>query len=212
VIKFTLLTDGSSDKVLLPILKWTIRQHRAAQPIEDQFADLRLLHRPPETLADKIVRSIELYPCQILFVHRDSEKATHQTRKEEIYQAFNQASEKLRDIPPLICIVPIRMQEAWLLFDEQAIRNASGNPNGKITLELPVLREVENMPNPKSLMYSLLSRASELHGRRLKDFNSAKQAHRVAELIDNFEPLRQLSAFQLFEDDLQQMLNIYFPI
>ena len=32
---------------------------------------------------------------------------------------------------PAICVIPVRMQEAWLLFDEIAIRHAAGNPHGR---------------------------------------------------------------------------------
>jgi RNAse (barnase) inhibitor barstar len=212
VIKFTLLSEGSSDRVLLPLLKWLIREHRPAYPIEDQFADLRFLHKPPDNLVDKIVSSIKLYPCHILFVHKDTDRSTYQARKEEIYAAFQQASEQLLEIPQAICVVPKRMQEAWLLFDEQAIRNAAGNPNGTVQLNLPPLQDVESIPDPKLVLHSLLRRSSELHGRRLKDFNPSKQAHRVSEQIDNFEPLRELPAFQNFEMDLLNLLDEFYPL
>jgi len=103
------------------------------------------------------------------------------------------------------------MQEAWLLFNEHAIRAASGNPNGRILLNLPSLQEVEDIPDPKRVLHSLLKHASELHGRRLKDFNPSKQAHRVSEQIDDFHPLRQLSAFQVLENELSDLLDEYFP-
>jgi hypothetical protein len=40
---------------------------------------------------------------------------------------------------PVVCVVPVRMMEAWLLIDEMAIRRVAGNPNGRIPIELPVL-------------------------------------------------------------------------
>ena len=211
MITITLLSEGNSDRVLLPILKWLIRQHRPDFPIEDQFADLRYLHKPPDNLTDKIVRSLELYPCQILFIHKDMDRETHEVRREEIHNALERAREQLSDTPPIICVVPKRMQEAWLLLNEHAIRTAAGNPNGRASLSLPSLQEIERIPDPKKKLHDLLKHASELHGRRLKEFNPSKQAHRVSEQINDFSPLRQLSAFEQFEADLSNLLDEQFP-
>ena len=38
------------------------------------------------------------------------------------------------------------MTEAWLLFDESAIRVVAGNPNGKNPLNIPDLSVVEQIP------------------------------------------------------------------
>ncbi len=63
-----------------------------------------------------------------------------------------------------ILIVPVRMQEPWLLFDEQAIRWAAGNPGGKTALALPRLTQLESLPDPKETLYGLLVTASEHPG------------------------------------------------
>jgi len=93
------------------------------------------------------------------------------------------------------------MLEAWLLFDRAAIRRAAGNPNGAMPLELPELSRVEELPDPKAVLHSLLQEASGLKGRRLN--NLRVPVRRVAALIDGFAPLRRLSAFQRLEKDVQ---------
>ena len=98
------------------------------------------------------------------------------------------------------------MQEAWMLIDENAIRIAAGNPNGTVALRLPRLQEIENLAEPKNLLHELLRNASELTGRRLKKFSASANAHRVAELIEDWKPLRKLSAFIEFEAELDQVL------
>jgi len=87
------------------------------------------------------------------------------------------------------------MTEAWLFFEEQAIRTAAGNSHGRELLDLPPPRKIESLPDPKSLLYDLLRSASGLRGRRLNNMPVSVYAARVSELIEDFSPLRQLSAF-----------------
>jgi len=195
-IRYTLLTDGSSDRALLPIISWLLRQHCPEFAIQPEWADLYRLPEKPKQLADRIRCSIELYPCDVLFVHRDAEKIEWIQRIKEIKNALNGI-----DHPPTVCVVPVRMTEAWLLHDEKAIRQAAGNPNGKQQLALPKMTNVENFPDPKQILHELLLSAGGQTSRRRKPDISGF-AIRVAELIDSFEPLRQLTAFSQFEDEL----------
>ncbi len=47
------------------------------------------------------------------------------------------ALESMEGIPVTVPIVPVTMTEAWLLFDERAIRRAADNPAGENSLQLP---------------------------------------------------------------------------
>src|SRR5437879_3835577 len=128
-LRYTLLAEGSSDRALIPILNWTLRQHTVNRAIQAEWADLWRLPERPRTLADKMEKSVELYPCDLLFVHRDADNEVIQVRVDEI----NRAAEivRARDVAlPIVCVIPVRTQEAWLLLDEMAIRKAVGNPNG----------------------------------------------------------------------------------
>ena len=98
--------------------------------------------------------------------------------------------------------MPVRMTEAWLLVDEQAIRSAASNPNGKNDLSMPGLDRLENIPNPKNMLFEKLKLASELPTGRLRKFRPETRRHRVAELISDYSQLRNLSAFVKFEGDL----------
>lgn len=98
------------------------------------------------------------------------------------------------------------MQEAWLLFDEEILRRAAGNPYARIVLKLPALVKLEQLPDPKSILYDLLREAGELHGRRRKQMPLNKHARRIAELADDFKPLRALSAFQALEREIKQTI------
>jgi hypothetical protein len=201
-IRYTLLSDGSSDKALIPILTWLLRHYFGNCAIDPNYADLRRLPRPPRNFSKRIITAVELFPCDLLFVHRDAEDQNRQMRKNEIEHAIFRASEAMT-LPHVICVIPVRMGEAWLLFDEDAIRRASGNPNGHIPLDLPNIANLETLPNPKKILYELLQKACELRGRRLRKLNTNKCTHLVAEFIEDFASLRQLSAFIALELDVQ---------
>jgi hypothetical protein len=196
-----LVTDGASDRALLPILTWLLRQHslRAFQP---QWADLRALRHPPKSLEEKISASLELYPCDLLFVHRDAEREPRDVRVAEIRRCL-----KAHAQPPTVCVVPVRMQEAWLLFDEATLRLAADNPRGESRLSLPPLHRLEEIPDPKGLLHELLYQASGLRPGRLSRFHPAARTHRVAELIEDFSPLRGLPAFQALEIEVSTLMK-----
>jgi hypothetical protein len=98
------------------------------------------------------------------------------------------------------------MQEAWLLFDEAVIRLAADNPRGRVSLEIPPMEKLEEVADPKDLLWRALMTASGLRPGRRHRFLPAARIHRVAELIDDFSPLRKLSAFQALEEDLRATL------
>lgn len=204
-LRYTLVADGSSDVALLPILTWLLRQNGVDLAIQATWADLRRLPTPPRALRDRIALALELYPCDLLFVHRDAEGQSLSVRQDEIEQAIRAIGVQIS--VPHVCVIPVRMTEAWLLFDEAAIRQAAGNRLGRAPLALPPLDQVEQEPDPKSLLYEALRTASGLQGRRLRQFNVAQAALRVADLIADFAPLRRLSAFQALENDLCEVLR-----
>ena len=203
-LRYTLVADGSSDRALLPILTWLLRQCCGALPIQAEFADLRLLPRPPKELSERINRSVELYPCDLLFVHRDAENAPIEEREAEIRKALEESS--VEGSVRVVCVVPVRMQEAWLLIDEAALRRAAGNPNGTQPLSMPDVQRLEELPDPKQLIRDLLRQASELQGRRLERFNWRSSAHRVAEMISDFSVLYRLAAFQRLAAEVERVV------
>jgi hypothetical protein len=208
-LTYTLLSDGSSDQALLPILTWLLRAQGLRSAIQPEWADLRYLPRPPRTLPERIGRTLELYPCDVLFVHRDAEAASPDVRAAEILQAIETVIQQQVPVPPRVCVIPVRMQEAWLLFDETAIRSAAGNRHGTMPLALPPMDTLEQLPDPKRVLYDLLRAASGLTGRRRRQFRAQKHTRRVAEFINDFSVLRALSAFNRLEADIGQIVHAH---
>ena len=201
-LRFTLLGDGSSDEALKRHIEWLIRENVASDvAIDSHWADLRAVKPRPEGLRARIEKTIELYPSDLLFVHRDAEKEPPEKRFEEIWKASRTIIGTSVPVP----VVPVKMSEAWLLCDELAIRKAAGNPNGDEPLNIPKLSELEKLPDPKSTLQHALRCASGLTGRRLRGFKP--HARLVANYLTDFASLRQLSAFQQLESDLKSVLR-----
>src|SRR6202521_4937934 len=206
LFRYTLLADGSSDRSLLPILKWVLAQVPGlrSRGVVAQVADLRNVDPRPQTLTERLGIAIRDAPCELLFVHRDAERQPLAERVQEVRDAALQAS--LSDFVP---VVPVRMTEAWLLIDPRAIRAAADNPNGQARFDLPALNRIEDLRDPKDRLHSCLRTASGKRGRRLYQFERRLQerVQRVASLIDDFSALRQLGAFLAFEHATQQAVR-----
>lgn len=204
--RFTLLSDGSSDKALIPHLIWLLKHNGLNQPIVSEWADLSRLREKPKNLTERIEMSIQLYPCDLIFIHRDAERENPDNRRLEVENALAQLRKSL-EVPVAICVIPVRMQEAWLLFDKDAIRRASGNPFGSVKIDLPKLKKTENLPDPKQVLHGLLKIASENSGRKLKQFPVRHSAGQVSEYIEDFSPLRELPAFQKLESNIKIFID-----
>lgn len=200
VLQYTLVTDGPSDRLLKFPIEWLL-ERLTSLDFDGEWANPAIFGKG-EKLAGRLAAALESYPCQLLFVHRDAERGPRELRVAEIENAIRNLSSP----PPAVCVVPVRMTEAWLLIDEQALREASSNPNSQISLKVPALRTLESLPNPKQTLYNLLERASGLNKRRLRRFRKRQARQRLAELIDDYSPLDQLSAFRCFHTDLKQVL------
>lgn len=192
-LTYTLIADGSSDRALIPIIDWSLDQI-ADLRYTSQYAEVSL--KKSEGLFRRAEEAIKFYECDILLVHRDAETLSIDRRIEEIRSHLSKLGK------PYVPVVPVRMTEAWLLVDEQAIRSAANNPNGKAELDMPRVDRLEDIPDPKNMLFEKLKLASELPPGRLRKFRPESCCHRVAELISDFSQLRNLSAFVQFEDDL----------
>ena len=203
-LRCTLLTDGPTDRALRPILQWVLRQ-QVPFGVNLEWADLRRLPRPPKDLAQKVERAVDLFPCDLLFVHRDAEGEPRERRVEEIETAL--AKVDSWDRGRTVAVVPARMTEAWLLIDEAALRSAAGNPRGSVPLSMPAVQQLEGLPDPKGMLNDLLRIATDLPTRRLHRFNVSQAVHRLAWDIQDYSPLRELSAFRALEQDVGQIVT-----
>ena len=153
-------------------------------------------------LAKRIQSAVGTFPCDLLLVHRDADGTERNVREREVRDAATSAG-LLQT--PVVCLIPVRETEAWLLLEEKAIRQAAGHPNGRRDLGLPPPADIESTNQPKERLKKALVEAAELSGRRLKKFRIEVAVSRIAELM-NPTTLRQLPAFVAFERDLSLSL------
>ena len=196
---YTLVADGPSDEVLVPILNWSLRQNNV-QSVSAQWADFRRIRRP-SNFEQRLRIAVELYPCDVLFVHRDAEAQSPELRRAEIAGSLNWLE------IPHVPVIPVRMTEAWLLADETAIRCAAGNPNGTEALNLPELRRLEEVPDPKEVLYDALVAASGLNARRRNKFPAQQRVPglRITSMI--FSRLNGLSAFRELQENIRRVIG-----
>jgi hypothetical protein len=198
---FTLVSEGTSDENLIPILEWAVRE-QGVDVVQGQFARWDLLPNKPTTVAEKIIAGLALYECDLLFVHRDADQHDPRPRRNEIGCAVTEAKAFQHFNTPSLPVIPIRETEAWLLIEEKAIRMAANHPNGKNDLKLPSLKRIEKNSDPKKELERVLRTATEWSPQRLKRFDVNAAKARVVDHISNFALLRKLSAFQILEADL----------
>jgi len=211
-LTYTLVSDGASDRALIPILTWALRRQGYDGPLDPQWADLRRLKSPPSDLGLKVQWSLELYPCDLLFIHRDAEGQPLAEREQEITRVVQAVKPEF--LPPFVPVVPVRMMEAWLLIEEAAIRSAAGNPNGDNELDLPIVSRLENLPNPKGVLHNLIREASGLGAHRRQQLKVGQLVYRIADLVNNFSPLESMPAFARFSAELRHVLqdNGFCPV
>jgi hypothetical protein len=119
------------------------------------------------TLSKKLNAALRGTPdAKRLFIHRDADGRSPTARYTEIAQAIESLGVSIPYAPTGhdMGVVPVQETEAWLLLDEKAIRDVAEKPTGRVRLNLPSPKQVENIANPKERLKEALAKASGLKG------------------------------------------------
>lgn len=188
-LSFCVVADGGTDRVLVPIIQWAIH---TLDP------DVEILEPAFSKRTSSVADFLDAYQpeAMLTFLHRDAESKS----------LYERLGEFPRDAPDeIVPVVPVRMSEAWILFDGSAIARAADRPSYRVTV--PEIAELERLADPKSRLEELLLEAAgSPTGRQLKKFNRSIVDRRVsvASLIPDFSPLTALSAFAQFQRTLAE--------
>jgi hypothetical protein len=141
----------------------------------------------------------------VVFVHRDAEAQDPERRYAEAQAGVDAVRPGLAHVT----VVPIRMTEAWLLVDEQAIRRVAGRPASTMPLGLPDIRRVEMIPDPKATLARALEVAAGCTGRRRERFVRDFGEHRrlLLERLDHAGPVTRLESWRRLETDIVATLR-----
>lgn len=186
---WALVADGGTDRMLVPIIQWAI--HRLDPEVEILEPEFR---KRAGSVGDFLAEFSS--GSMLAFVHRDAETESVDQRLAEFEGVSG------NDIVP---VIPVRMSEAWLLINAQAIASAAGQPDAQVSL--PRLADLESIADPKRVLGDLLYEAAgSPTGRRAKQFHRDQISRRVsvARHISDFSPLENLSAFRRFQEALEE--------
>jgi hypothetical protein len=197
------VAEGSSDAPLAAIVESLFLERgfivRLSAP------DFSRLERTPKDVRSRVSTGLTLLEssADVVVVHRDADNVGADVRLREIERAMLEVGREFALVP----VIPVRMTEAWLLLDEQAIRQVAGNPNGRVKLALPTLREVERVADPKTHLRDCLLAASDAAGRRRDMVRNRFPQHRrqLLERLDPNGPVSSLKAWQTLVDAIEQV-------
>lgn len=161
-IRFLFIGEGSFDEFLVPHLRrcCILAGADEAEGITIPFS--RLGNHIGHKISEKLEFALEYEPnVNLLFIHRDADSEDFEPRYEEIRTAVSEVA----DLPNYVPVIPVQETEAWLLLDEQAIRNVAENPKGVVQLDIPNASQVENISSPKEYLYAAILQASGQTGR-----------------------------------------------
>lgn len=186
-VSFVFIGEGTSDYPLVGILRELIRRSGAdeVQGLQRQW---------PGSSHEKLAKLVKeaAAPYDLVFLHRDADSTDPGPRTEEVRRAL--AEHELKGVP----VVPVQETEAWLLTDEQAIRDVVGRSRGRADLGLPGLKRIEQTKDPKEVLAAACVRASEASGRRLKQARSRfnDQRRTLLDRLDLDGPVTELASFR----------------
>ncbi|SMC06822.1 protein of unknown function [Rubrobacter radiotolerans DSM 5868] len=198
--------EGPFDERLVPHLRrcCVLAGADEADGITVPFTKLegRIGHSIPEKLAAALKYESDV---NLLIVHRDSDSRDPEPRYEEIHRAVSEVSHSLKYVP----VVPIQETEAWLLLDEQAIRNIADNPRGTIQLNLPAANRVEDIPSPKEFLHRTILKASEQTGRRYRRIEQkiSQKCGLMLDALDPEGPVKDVPSWRRMFVDLKSAIS-----
>lgn len=186
-------------------IEWLLTQH-CRDGFGGEWANPGALQDRSRDLNVRFAQVAMAYQCDLAFVHRDTDTFSYSDRHTEISDALSLSGYS----SPAVCVIPVRMTEAWFLFDEQAIRRAAGNLNSRARLNLPSHAEAQRRADPKSLLEEALVTASELSGRKLEQFRRdiGRRKRLVSTHINDYSELRAHESFRSLESELVAILRL----
>ncbi|HEU5230856.1 MAG TPA: DUF4276 family protein, partial [Ktedonobacteraceae bacterium] len=173
-VAVALYAEGPTDQLFLPeVIHRTVKQNlnRSGQqsidvkPV-DPISFSKTGMKQDECILQAARRAANY---NILIVHAD---ADHRTEEKALKERFNPGYLLVQQAQEHVCrcvlpIVPVRMTEAWMLADPEALRAALGTSKNAQELGLPLKAKlVENDSDPKQTLKMIVGKANTHRSRQ----------------------------------------------
>ena len=215
-LALALFAEGPTDHEFLPRvifrLATEVSSQLSDQPVEIAEQFIRpapiprragALSRPEKvaTLFGSAMGSVDL-----LFIHADGQGDTNSAYDERVRPCCNLLHERFPENRfECVGIIPVRETEAWAIADVRAVTRALGTTKSARDLGLPnSARTAENTIDPKAVLRNAQDIA---RGHRRQGRARANSIHAVLGETVGFAILREMRAFQTFENQLRAALQ-----
>ena len=212
-LTMTLFPEGATDArfltALIPRVVVAMLHERGRQELD--VLPPRVVFSKKEKRLDKIVDVAEqAYGSHLLLIHADADS---QTAVPALRERIQPGVEKvLQSVPThelcrhIVPIVPIHMQEAWLLADGEMLCDQIGTNVPLSALSIPAKpHQIETLADPKTELKRIVDQATESRSRRRRPFDIGSLYTPLGERID-LTKLGKLPAYQQFWADLAKAL------
>jgi hypothetical protein len=209
-VSIALYREGNSDDYFLPpLIRRTTEQlvgSRARYDIDIQ--DIMVVNERERIVGpynQRVIRAAEIaYGYDILVLHQDADNRL----PDQALRDFAEARDHVHACQQPVCVhlaplIPIKMIEAWILADADAVLAVTKSHVAKSNLGLPDQpHQVEAIEQPKLALKKAINIA---HGKRKRNQLSTKLLFtELAEIID-LDVLVKVPSYHRFKTDLEQM-------
>jgi hypothetical protein len=211
VLVLALYAEGTVDtRFLPPIIQRTsemILMH-CGQSVVD-IPEPIIVSKKHNSLDQAILQaSREVRGCHVLLIHNDADSRTFERARRERFEPgfalVQQCSEEVcRNLVP---VIPIRMTEAWMLVDVDALCGVLGTNLSPQMLELPSRAAlVESVTDPKNTLNEVMRKVNAGRSQRRQHISLNTRYELLARRID-LNRLIHVPSYKSFVDDLTSTL------
>jgi hypothetical protein len=216
-VTLALYAEGTTDGDFLPKII-----ERTTKSILSQHSSQTIQVRLPYSKCNKPVEIVKRDQCILyvaretasydaLIIHSDGDHRGYEQTLSELFQPGKKlvldAKDRNEDIcADLVPLIPVRMTEAWMLADSDALCTVLGKKVEARTLGIPTKAKlVEKELNPKKALDHAIQVAYPHQSRDWKRFK-AKLYKELGSQI-NLKRLNEVPSYQQFVDDLTATLQ-----
>jgi hypothetical protein len=213
VLVLALYAEGPSDAHFLPPII-----QRTSEAILARFALTMVGMSDPLIITKKhgnldwciLQASQEAKHCHVLLVHNDADRLEYDEARRQRFEPGLHLVQQSGDevCHHLVPVIPVRMIEAWMLADGNALRNVLGTNLDHQMLDLPRRAAlVETIADPKYRLNDIIRKINAVAGsRRRQPINLNAKLEPLARQID-LNKLFEVPSYRTFVNDLAQTLE-----